>query len=153
VTTIEPLTDAEAAQLAAWRYQPPYDFYDGDADPGDLAELLDPGRRGDRYWAARDDAGTMFGFYYFAVRAKAVEIGLGLRPDLVGQGRGHEFFLDGVAFAHERFGEPGLLLNVAAFNARAIKVYERAGFRESGRHVRSFERFGDVEFVEMTEQA
>ena len=153
VTKIEPLTDSEAEQLAAWRYRPPYDFYDGNADPADLAELLDPDRRSDRYWAARDEAGTLVGFYYFAARGKAVEIGLGLRPDLVGQGRGHDFFLDGVAFAHDRFVELGLVLNVAAFNARAIKVYERAGFRESGRHVRTFDRFGDVEFVEMTGQA
>jgi RimJ/RimL family protein N-acetyltransferase len=42
-------------------------------------------------------------------------------------------------------------LNVAAFNERAITVYGRAGFRETGRHVRSFDRWGDVEFVEMEE--
>jgi RimJ/RimL family protein N-acetyltransferase len=43
-------------------------------------------------------------------------------------------------------------LYVAAFNERAITVYERAGFRETGRHARSFPKFGDVEFVEMDEQ-
>ena len=40
---------------------------------------------------------------------------------------------------------------MAAFNERAIKVYERAGFRITGRHVRVFARWGDVEFVEMEE--
>jgi len=43
-------------------------------------------------------------------------------------------------------------LYVAAFNERAIKVYEHAGFRETGRHIRTFVRWGDVEFVNMEEQ-
>jgi hypothetical protein len=30
-------------------------------------------------------------------------------------------------------------------------VYEQAGFRETGRHVRTFARWGDLEFVEMEE--
>jgi hypothetical protein len=45
--------------------------------------------------------------------------------------------------------EPPYILSVAAFNARAISVYGRAGVRETGRHIRTFERFGDVEFVDM----
>jgi RimJ/RimL family protein N-acetyltransferase len=38
---------------------------------------------------------------------------------------------------------------VAAFNERAIRVYARAGFRETGRKLRSFPRWGEVEFVDM----
>lgn len=149
---IEPMSQEDAEAIAGWQYEPPYDFYDGDADPGDLAELLDAERRRKSHWSAKGDAEELIGFFYYAQRDAALEIGLGLRPDLTGRGRGLAFFEEGLAFARARFDARRIILNVAAFNQRAIKVYEHAGFRETGRHVRSFERWGDVEFVEMEEQ-
>jgi hypothetical protein len=41
------MSQEDAEQIAGWRYEPPYDFYDADADHRDLAELLDPRKRGD----------------------------------------------------------------------------------------------------------
>jgi [ribosomal protein S18]-alanine N-acetyltransferase len=141
--TIAPATPQILEQLAGWRYPPPYGFYDGDQDP-----VLNP----ERYYGAHDDAGELVGFLYYEQKPeRVVEIGLGLRPDLTGRGLGLEFFRAGVDFAREQFGPAQIVLNVAAFNERAIAVYERGGFRRTGSHVRSFERWGDVEFVEMAE--
>jgi RimJ/RimL family protein N-acetyltransferase len=139
---IAPATAETFAELEAWRYEPPYDFYDGDQDP-----VLNP----ERFYGAVGDDGTLVGFYYLEEKGEAVEIGLGLRPNLTGHGLGAEFLEAGLDLARTRFPGHPIILNVAAFNERAIKVYERAGFRETGRHVRSFTRWGDVEFVEMEE--
>ena len=139
------LASAETfAEMATWRYERPYDFYDGDVDP-----VLNP----ERFYEALDEDGSLVGNYYFEQKGDALEIGLGLRPDLTGRGLGLEFLLAGIEFGRRRFGLPGVILNVAAFNERAIKVYERAGFRETGRHTRRFDRWGDVEFVEMEQAA
>ena len=139
------LASAETfAEMATWRYERPYDFYDGDVDP-----VLNP----ERFYEALDEDGLLVGNYYFEQKGDALEIGLGLRPDLTGRGLGLEFLLAGIEFGRRRFGLPGVILNVAAFNERAIKVYERAGFRETGRHTRRFDRWGDVEFVEMEQAA
>ena len=136
---------AEAfAEMATWRYEAPYDFYDGDVDP-----VLNP----ERFYEALDEGGALVGFYYFEEKGEALEIGLGIRPDLTGRGLGLEFLHAGTEYGTARFGRGRVLLNVAAFNARAIKVYERAGFRETGRHTRRFERWGEVEFVEMEQNA
>ena len=149
MTTLGPLRIAEPmeetwVELASWRYPPPYDFYDGDVDP-----VLNP----ERYFSAWDEQGGLVGFYYFEPKPPDLDYGLGLRPDLAGRGLGLEFFLAGLAFAHERYVPRRVFLHVAAFNERARRVYERAGFRVVSRHVRSFERFGEVPFVTMAEDS
>jgi len=60
-------------------------------------------------------------------------VGLGLRPDLTGAGHGLEFVTAVLSFARQRFAPREFCLTVAAFNARAILVYKRAGFREAER--------------------
>lgn len=139
---VTPLGPEEAPLLDGWRYDPPYDFYNGEDDPVQNPE---------RFFVVQD-GDEVVGFYYFDEQEDTVEIGLGLRPDLTGKGLGLEFFLEGVAFAHGRFPGRRVTLNVAAFNERAITVYERAGFRRTGEHVRTFDRWGEVPFVEMEKE-
>ena len=82
-------------------------------------------------------------------RGDAIFYGLGLRPDLIGRGLGEDFVCAGLEFARGRFGTKRFVLHVAEFNERAIRVYERAGFRKTGTKTRSFEGRGDVPFVDM----
>ena len=76
--------------MVSWRYDPPYDFYDGDVDP-----VLNP----ERFFAVRDESGALVGFYYFEQKDDVLEYGLGLRPELTGRGLGLEFFRAGLDFA------------------------------------------------------
>jgi RimJ/RimL family protein N-acetyltransferase len=140
---IEPATDLDFSEISGWHYEPPYDFYDPDQDV-----VTNP----ERYFGARDDDATLVGFYYFEPHEDALDYGLGLRPDLTGRGLGSDFFRSGLEFGRARHRAARVRLYVAAFNTRAIKVYERCGFRETCRHMRTFERWGDVEFVNMEEQ-
>ena len=137
--TIEPARPEDLAELSRWRYASPYDFYGGGQEP-----VKNP----ERYFIVRDDDGLV-GFYYFEPKDDALEYGLGLHPALTGRGLGLEFFREGLEFGRERYVPGRVRLFVAAFNERAIKVYERAGFRETGRHMRKFARWGEVEFVNM----
>jgi ribosomal protein S18 acetylase RimI-like enzyme len=138
--SIEPASEATQQLLATWRYLPPYDFYDGDAEP-----VLNP----ERFFEARDERGNLIGFYYFEPKPPDLDYGLGLRPDLTG--RGLDFFLAGLVFARERYRPRRVLLHVPEFNIRARRVYERGGFRVISRHVRTSERFGDVRFLTMAD--
>jgi ribosomal-protein-alanine N-acetyltransferase len=122
------MSQIDAETVAAWHYDPPYDFYDADADHRDLAELLDPRQRGSKYFAARDEDSTLVGYFGFVEADGVVGVGVGLRPDLTGRGLGQPFLEAGLAFARERFSPHRFRLSVATFNGRAIPVYERAGF-------------------------
>jgi [ribosomal protein S18]-alanine N-acetyltransferase len=85
----------------------------------------------------------------FKLTGGVAEIGLGLRPDLTGRGLGRAFVEAGARYAVSVLGATELALGVAAFNRRAITVYERAGFRAVRRY-RHETNGGIHDFVWMT---
>lgn len=145
---LRPLTAADAHTIAAWRYAGVYAFYDLTADPADLAELLTPETWGSSYFSVEGMKQELVGFFQFEQQGDVIDIGLGLRPDLTGKGHGLPFVIAGLAFAQRRFTPRQFRLAVAAFNRRAQRVYERAGFQA----VRTYWQAtngGQHEFVEM----
>jgi ribosomal-protein-alanine N-acetyltransferase len=147
-----PMSEEHAREIAAWHYGAPYDFYDTVNDPDDLAELLDPQQREDAYFSAFDERGALVGFFQFEKKGQSVDVGLGLRPDLTSKGLGLEFLLAGLEFARRRFSPASFRLSVATFNERAIRVYERAGFRRVEIFTHSTNG-GDHPFLLMTREA
>jgi RimJ/RimL family protein N-acetyltransferase len=102
--------------------------------------------------AALSGAGTLVGFYSFVPRGKIVDIGIAMRPDLTGRGLGLAFVLAGLEFARETFKPATFRLDVAVFNLRARRVYERARFR-AVRTVYRRMRSQEYECVEMVRDA
>lgn len=112
-------------------------MYDG--DPASVASLLEPRYH---YHSVYDDDGELAGYFCFGEdarvpagrqlgvyeREQALDVGLGMRPDLAGRGLGLEFVLAGLRFARESYSPPAFRLTVAASNRRAVRVYERVGF-------------------------
>ena len=133
---LRPITRADAEEISGWRYPEPYTTYDG--NPSSVPGLLDPRYN---YHAVFDAAGELVGYFCFGADATipegrkrnlygddALDVGVGMRPDLTGRGLGLEFVMAGLRFAGEKFSPPAFRLTVAAFNRRAVAVYERAGF-------------------------
>ena len=142
------MTQEDAVEVSGWHYPPPYDFYDATADADDLTELLDSELRAGNYLAAVDRGGAVVGFAQLVADGGTVDVGLGLRPDLTGHGLGAGFLEAVLAEARSRHAPERLTLSVAAFNRRAIVVYERAGFAEVARR-RHATNGGVHEFVMM----
>jgi ribosomal-protein-alanine N-acetyltransferase len=143
------MSQEAAIAIARWHYEEPDSFYDADRDPEDLAELFDAAKRQGSYYSVRDSLGQLVGFFSFKSDDTTVTIGLGLRPDLTGQGNGLRFVRVGLQFGVATFAPSRFRLHVAAFNRRAIRVYEQAGFRMI-RTLTVWTNGANHEFVEMS---
>lgn len=126
-----PLRLRDALAASHWRYPAEYAIYDLD-----LAELVfsalfrAPLRALGVYELAVAIPGDPFiSVFSLARRGGDVEIGIGMRPDLMGHGLGLELMRQGMDYARKRLRPATFSLDVATFNRRAIAVYERAGFQ------------------------
>jgi len=127
------MTQEEAEEIAYnWHYEGKYSFYDIEADEEDLAEFLHEESRGNHIFSVKEN-GTLIGFFSFCkTDNRTVDIGLGMRPNITGDGLGLQFVKTGLDFSKERYSCKYITLSVATFNERAIKVYKRAGFEAVG---------------------
>jgi [ribosomal protein S18]-alanine N-acetyltransferase len=145
-----PFTETEAARVAGWRHPPPFDVY-GSADAG-LFQRRGPD--GEGYYPAVDDDGRLVAFAVIGAEARVlgqepadgvVDVGMGVRPDLTGRGRGGALVGQVVALAAEMTGATAALAAVAVFNERSLALCRTAGFRD----VRRFAGPGERTFVEL----
>lgn len=131
--SLRPITAAQAAAVAGWRYPAPYAVYD--MGPGAVPGLLAP----ENAYHAVLDGTDLVGFCCFGpdaqvpvgrdagwYRSDGLDVGLGMRPDLTGHGHGAGFLAAVLAEASHR--ATTLRLTVATFNARAQHLYLSAGF-------------------------
>ncbi|QHT58750.1 GNAT family N-acetyltransferase [Paenibacillus lycopersici] len=126
-----PLSETLAEQLSAWRYEPPFDFYNWTTWQVMLElgiEFGDPDIRNRQYAAVTDADGQFIGFAQFFPLLGLTRIGLGLRPDLCDRGLGVPFVQAIVAEAVRRAPADEIDLEVHTWNVRAIRTYQRAGF-------------------------
>ena len=132
-----PLDEESARTILHWKYEAPYEIYNlASPEPEEtLRYLLDPqnafygmvGHQGDlEAFCSFGPDGQVAGGEY---STPALDIGLGLRPDLTGQSHGSSYVNAAIEFARSTFKPDRLRVTIAAFNQRALRVWEKAGFR------------------------
>ena len=135
--TFRPLDQNSAGAILNWQYEPPYDFYNlASSDPeAVLLYLLDPRNS---FYGIHGSLGDLQGYCSFGPDGQvpggdystpALDMGLGVRPDLTGKGHGSEYVNAVIDFAYRTYMPDGLRVTIAAFNTRARRVWERAGFQ------------------------
>lgn len=154
-----PMTSEKAKMISTWQYEEPFSIYNMDDSEESISELLN----GEYYYvmnelnllvgyictggAARVPGGYSAGIYEDVF----LDIGLGLKPEYTGLGKGLDFLAAALNFLNKRFNTNKYQLVVAEFNERAINVYERIGFIKGARLNSKFEdkeiRFISMRFV------
>lgn len=152
--TFRQLEKEHALAILNWRYTSPYDYYNFDADTvqEDLRYLLDAKNA---FCAILNLQGELEGYCSFGsdgqvpggdYSAEALDIGMGIRPDLVAQGRGKQYAQAVARYGAKQYRAQQLRVTIAEFNKRAQRVWEQLGFEQ----VEKFIKIGSGEkFVVM----
>lgn len=148
--SIKEMNEHFASEILQWQYVAPYDFYNNELSDDNVQEMLD-----NPYFAIINNQSELIGYYCTGTAAQVpkgqdvgayveccVDIGIGMKPNLTGQGLGTAFFSFIVQTVQEEHHLP-LRLTVAQFNKRAIHLYEKLGF------VKAIEFSTPTEFVTM----
>jgi RimJ/RimL family protein N-acetyltransferase len=154
--TIEPMSKQDATEISSWRYPAPYSMYNLTED--NLPILLNIENK---YYSVYDGPGELLGFCCFGKEARVpggnyldeepevLDVGLGMRPEKLGQGYGKSFIGAILAFAMDEFEPVKFRVSIAAFNLRSQRAFLGQGFIE----VTRFGRDNDgMEFVQLEKE-
>lgn len=128
---LRPMSEEDGRRICEWRYPPPYDRYRWpawDVMEREGREFADASIRAAQYLSIYERGGGLAAYVQLFPLDRTTRIGLGLRPDLCGNGLGKEVVRMAVDEARRRRPEAEIDLEVETWNVRAVKAYEKAGF-------------------------
>ncbi len=122
-------TESDAVDIAAWKYDGEYSFYDNDKTEAKQEWARNIHKEENNFAMYNEkmeligncnfDYDEEEGAYYFGVQVK---------PCYTGKGNGTEIVKAVLNFGREKYTYNTIKLLVAKFNRRAIRVYEKLGF-------------------------
>ena len=138
------LEKEHALAILNWRYTSPYNYYNFDTDTiqEDLHYLLDSKNA---FYAILNLQGELEGYCSFGsdgqvpggeYSSEALDIGMGIRPDLVGRGNGKQYAQAVVTYGANQYRAQQLRVTIAEFNKRAQRVWEQLGFEQVEKFVK-----------------
>ena len=142
------LTESEKYIIAEWKYDGDYAIYNnlpydeqkkkgfGFANPKNIS-------------FAFYENGQLIGFTNLFEEDSEVFFGIGANPIYCGKGYGQRMTEQTIALSHELFPNKPLYLEVRTWNERAVKCYEKAGFRIVGEPVIQSTHIGEGAFYHM----
>ena len=124
---LEPFTKEAVVEISGWEYEAPYEAYSFKGHHDEY--LLDESIWGVEQFCLVCD-GIILGQVACQYEGDDLWVGWSMAPEITGQGYGATLVSRCVQEIRAVKGHTGrMLLRVAAWNQRAIKAYQKAGFR------------------------
>ncbi|MEI5909355.1 GNAT family protein [Bacillus spongiae] len=128
-------TKEDVSEFITWTYDGVYSFYDNNIQKEKIDSFLQSIAT-DRFYSVIDDQGNLIGncefFNVGELTEEVIAVGVQMKPSFTGKGKGLRFIRAIIEQGRELIGYDHLELAVVEFNKRAIKVYEKAGFKRKG---------------------
>jgi [ribosomal protein S18]-alanine N-acetyltransferase len=130
------LDEANAREIAGWHYDAPYDFYNLNSNEieQNVHYFLD---LQNNFYGIFEEPREFVGYCSFGKDGQvpggnysipALDIGMGICPNLTGQSRGRCYVAAVLNFAQQTFAPLIVRVTIAAFNQRALQVWYGVGF-------------------------
>ncbi|PFA62979.1 alanine acetyltransferase [Bacillus sp. AFS015802] len=133
--TLRRRTGEDINEFITWTYEGIYSFYDNNSQQEKIEGLRESVHL-ERAFSVVDEDGNLIGnceFYDVEEDGKELLVlGVQMKPSLTGNGYGSSFVKAIIDQGRDRLKFTHLELAVADFNKRAIRTYEKEGFRERG---------------------
>ena len=133
---VRPLTSRDSEDISGWQYDGPWRIYDSSPEGAITAES--------GYQAVADSAtGALVGYICLDAEARVpglgaepgiLDVGAGMRPDLVGSRIGTEFGAIVLGHIAALAGEARLRAVVQSWNERSLRLCAGLGFHAVGSH-------------------
>jgi len=150
-----PADEKLTREFLEWQYEPPYDIYN--CPPDQVEKIvrynIDPLNN---VYAMFNEDNQLVGYCSYGRDAQvpggdyseaALDIGMMIKPELTGQGLGAMFAEGVIKNGVDKYKPRKLRVTIAAFNKRAIRVWEKNDFQQT----QIFKRSKDgMEFVILT---
>ncbi len=121
-------TEADSREIATWKFEGEYSFYDNDKTESKKEWAMNLHKQENAY-AIYNEGNELMGNCCFEFDEEGTLFGIQMKPSLTGKGMGAEVVTAFLEFGREKHEFNQVSLLVATFNKRAIKVYERLGFK------------------------
>ncbi|MFC5470001.1 GNAT family N-acetyltransferase [Cohnella suwonensis] len=137
---LEPMTEEDGEAICEWRYPSPYERFkwpEWERMKKNGLEFADADIRSRQYLAVREtEGGELVGYAQLFPMEGVVRLGMGLRPDRCDRGWGTLLTRMLVREALRRQPGAEVDLEVEQWNKRAIRVYEKTGFKRTDQYSR-----------------
>ena len=145
-----PMNEDKARIILNWRYEKPYDFYNPDCSEIEesVQEFLNPHNA---YYSITNSNNKLVAYCCFGTEARvnggnynveALDIGLGMCPNLIRRGLALRTIDAILNFGRVTFAPNLFCVTVAEFNKQALRISEKAGFKQ----IQRFQRKQDNRF-------
>ena len=120
--------EKDVAEILTWKYDGEYSFYDNDKTEAKKESIINMLKEENRF-VIYNDKDELIGNFSFHTDDGHLLLGVQMRPDYTGKGMGREIVQTLLNFGREKLKFNKIELLVAKFNKRAIRVYDKLGFK------------------------
>lgn len=144
--------EAEKEAICAWQYPGEYAMYNNPPYAEQKKHGYGFANPANNFYSFYD-AETLVGFVNLSDEGSEVFFGIGAHPDHCGQGYGTQMTALAWDLSQRLYPGKPMYLEVRTWNTRAVRCYEKAGFRVVGEPVKRVTLSGEGTFYHMVRQA